>query len=156
MSQARWALKLASPEAVASLRLAFDCPEAVARLLANRDITPEAGPSYLNPTQANLYDPNLLLGMAEAVQRIQQAVARGEIILIYGDYDVDGTTATVLLKTAIERIALPDVPARVTYHVPHRLREGYGIQSVRLAEAAADGRLARHLRRHRHPRLRRC
>ncbi len=80
-----------------------------------------------------------MLGMAEAVARIQSAVASCEPILIYGDYDVDGTTATVLLKTAIERIASPEKPAQVTYHVPHRLREGYGIQNVRLAEAAEAG-----------------
>lgn len=77
--------------------------------------------------------------MREAVARIQKAVAADEKILIYGDYDVDGTMATVLLKTAIERIAPPDHPAQVTYHVPHRLREGYGIQNARLGEAALEG-----------------
>ena len=77
--------------------------------------------------------------MAAAVVRIQAAVLRGEPILIYGDYDVDGTTATVLLKTAIERTAPAGRPAQVTYHVPHRIREGYGMQNVRLAEAAAEG-----------------
>ncbi len=76
-----------------------------------------------------------MLGMAAAVARIQHAVAIAEPILIYGDYDVDGTTATVLLKTAIERIG----GTHVSYHVPHRLREGYGIQNSRLAEAAAAG-----------------
>ena len=81
----------------------------------------------------------LLLGMRAAVARIQHAIANAEPILIYGDYDVDGTTATVLLKTAIERIAPPDSPAKVSFHVPHRLREGYGIQVSRIAEAAAAG-----------------
>ena len=81
----------------------------------------------------------LLLGMAPAVERIQQAVAAQEPILIYGDYDVDGTTATVLLKTAIERIAAKERPAVVTYHVPHRIREGYGMQTNVLGDAALAG-----------------
>jgi len=80
-----------------------------------------------------------MLGMAAAVERIQRAVREGEPILIYGDYDVDGTTATVLLKTAIERTAPKDRPAQVRYHVPHRIREGYGMQTGVLADAAAAG-----------------
>ncbi len=82
--------------------------------------------------------------MEQAVQRIHQAVLASEPILIYGDYDVDGTTATVLLKTAIDRISLtrlspPGAASLVTWHVPHRIREGYGMRSSRLAEAAAAG-----------------
>ena len=87
----------------------------------------------------DLLDPMLMLGMEVAVARIQRAVRGGERILIYGDYDVDGTTATVLLKTAIERIGTKDKPALVTYHVPHRLREGYGMQTGVLGDAAAAG-----------------
>jgi len=75
----------------------------------------------------------------EAVQRIGAAIAGREPILIYGDYDVDGTTATVLLKTAIDRIAASGTSSLVTWHVPHRIREGYGMQSSRLAEAAEAG-----------------
>ena len=79
--------------------------------------------------------------MAPAVTRILQAVQNQEPILIYGDYDVDGTTATVLLKTTIERIALAlQTPtATVTYHVPHRIREGYGMQNAVLGLAATSG-----------------
>ena len=80
--------------------------------------------------------------MAAAVERILAAIRAAEPILIYGDYDVDGTTATVLLKTTIERIGLamdPPRPAQVSYHVPHRIREGYGMQSSVLGAAASDG-----------------
>jgi single-stranded-DNA-specific exonuclease len=80
--------------------------------------------------------------MDAAVERILSAVRNAEPVLIYGDYDVDGTTATVLLKTTIERIALaiePQKPAQVTYHLPHRIREGYGMQNAILGEAAASG-----------------
>jgi single-stranded-DNA-specific exonuclease len=122
------------------LRLALQCPEPIARLLAARGLgDPTSAQRFLAPTLADLLDPMTLLGMGAAVRRIEAAVKAGESILIYGDYDVDGTTATVLLKTAIERSAPPERPAKVAFHVPHRLREGYGIQNGRLAEAAAAG-----------------
>ncbi len=100
---------------------------------------PASADTFLNPSIEGLLDPRLMLGMDVAVARIQQAVRASEPILIYGDYDVDGTTATVLLKTAIERIAPAETPAIVTYHVPHRIREGYGMQTSVLAERAAAG-----------------
>ncbi len=138
--QARWLLTPSNPDLAATLAASLGCPAPIASLLLARGIaTPQQAHHFFNPTRADLHDPSLLLGMAAAVARIQQAVAAQQSILIYGDYDVDGTTATVLLKTAIERIAPANLPARVTFHVPHRLREGYGIQNVRLAEAAAAG-----------------
>ena len=139
MPQPRWTLHPVDQPTSEALTRALACPPAIARILAARQITSETAQTFLHPQLSDLHDPNLLLGMPEAVARIQQAVAASEKILIYGDYDVDGTTATVLLKTAIERIASPGQPARVDYHVPHRLREGYGIQSARLADADADG-----------------
>ncbi len=139
MPQLRWTLHPTDLPPAEALTRALACPPAIARILAARHIAPDTTQTFLHPQLSDLHDPNLLRGMPEAVARIQRAVAAGEKILIYGDYDVDGTTATVLLKTAIERIAPPDCPARVEYHVPHRIREGYGIQSARLADAAADG-----------------
>jgi single-stranded-DNA-specific exonuclease len=79
-------------------------------------------------------------GMREAVDRIRQALLAREPILIYGDYDVDGTVATVLLKTACERTAAAlGVTPDIRYHIPHRLREGYGMRESRIADAAAEG-----------------
>ena len=81
-----------------------------------------------------------MLGMAVAVTRLRAAMAAQEPVLIYGDYDVDGTVATVLLKTALERVgAAMGVTADVRYHIPHRIREGYGMQESRIEEAAAEG-----------------
>ena len=137
MSETRWVLPNVNPEVVAEIQAKIACPKPIAHLLAARNITDPQ--RFLNPSLDDLHDPLLMLGMSAAVARIQRAVRGGEPILIYGDYDVDGTTATVLLKTAIERIADPTKPAQVTFHVPHRLREGYGIQNVRLAEAAEAG-----------------
>ncbi len=73
-------------------------------------------------------------GMKLAVERVERAIAAREPILLYGDYDVDGTTAVVLLKTAIEMLG-----GIVRFHVPHRLLEGYGLQSSVLEAAWAEG-----------------
>ena len=133
-----WTLPQPHPEAP-QLAAALACPEVIAHLLLTRNIsTPEAAALYLNPPIDQLHDPFLMLGMAEAVTRIQQAVIAREPILIYGDYDVDGTTATVLLKTAIDRLS-PNQPSLVNYHVPHRIREGYGMRESVLGTAADDG-----------------
>lgn len=78
--------------------------------------------------------------MSRAVERLRAALVAREPVLIYGDYDVDGTVATVLLKTALERAAASlGVPADIRYHIPHRIREGYGMRETRIADAAAEG-----------------
>ena len=136
----QWTTAQVDEAAVASLVAELDCPPAIAQLLIARGITDRAAASlFFHPSLDDLHDPLRMLGMAAAVARIQKAVAAGEPILIYGDYDVDGTLATVLLKTAIERIASPDKPAKVTWHVPHRIREGYGMQNAVLGRAADAG-----------------
>ncbi|HEX2919263.1 MAG TPA: single-stranded-DNA-specific exonuclease RecJ [Edaphobacter sp.] len=116
------------------------CPHAIAQVLVSRGLVEEpAVTAFLSPSLGDLIDPMEMHGMEAAVARIRQAIERSEPILIYGDYDVDGTTATVLLKTAIERSAPKDTPAKVRYHVPHRIREGYGMRTNVLADAAAEG-----------------
>ncbi|GGA56960.1 single-stranded-DNA-specific exonuclease RecJ [Edaphobacter acidisoli] len=135
-----WSLKTEDPAQVEQLATVLACPLTIAHLLIQRGLAdPAAAHTYLNPSIDDLHDPMLMLGMSAAVERIQRAVAASEPILIYGDYDVDGTTATVLLKTAIERIAPKDKPTQVRYHVPHRLREGYGMQTTVLGDAAESG-----------------
>src|ERR1700729_4110781 len=120
-----WTIRAVDAEAVVRLAGAVGCPPGIAGLLSARGIAGEVeARRFFNPSIDDLNDPMLMLGMGAAVARVQQAVRAGDAILIYGDYDVDGTTATVLLKTAIERIAAKNTPAKVTYHVPHRLREG--------------------------------
>ncbi len=116
-------------------------PDAIARLLVKRGYsTAEAARGFLNPSLEQLHDPAEMLGVAAAVSRLKAALAGGEPVLIYGDYDVDGTVATVLLKTALERAAAAmGVVADVRYHIPHRIREGYGMQDERIAAAAEEG-----------------
>jgi single-stranded-DNA-specific exonuclease len=136
----QWTVPAIDSASAGRLAVELGCPPAIARLLVSRGFAESgAARGFFNPTLDDLHDPALLLGMPEAVRRIQQAVREGEPILIYGDYDVDGTTATVLLKTAIERIATKDRPAIVTYHVPHRIREGYGMQANVLGDASLAG-----------------
>ncbi|MGI4756281.1 MAG: single-stranded-DNA-specific exonuclease RecJ [Janthinobacterium lividum] len=122
------------------LAAALEQPLWFAQVLIARGIeTPADARHFLVPSMDRMHDPSLLLGMHEAVQRVMLAVQQREPILIYGDYDVDGTTATVLLKTAIDRITPAGGPSLVRYHIPHRIREGYGMQASVLAEAAARG-----------------
>jgi single-stranded-DNA-specific exonuclease len=122
-------------ELAEALARAAHLPAVLAELLAARGITDaQQAHSFLNPDISHLHDPLLMLGMAEAVARVERAIAAGETILLYGDYDVDGTTAVVLLKTAIEMLG-----GRVRFHVPHRIREGYGMQSSVLEAAYGDG-----------------
>ncbi|MBS1801921.1 MAG: single-stranded-DNA-specific exonuclease RecJ [Acidobacteria bacterium] len=110
-------------------------PLVLAKLLVARGITASAEAfAFLNPEVAHLYDPLRMRGMHSAVERIEKAIACNETILLYGDYDVDGTTAVVLLKTAIEMLG-----GVVRFHVPHRIREGYGLQSSVLESAYAEG-----------------
>ena len=93
-----------------------------------------AAREFLTPSLELLHDPMLMAGMQPAVDRLARAIREREKILIYGDYDVDGTTSIVILKKAIELAG-----GEASYHVPHRLKEGYGMRPEVLANAAADG-----------------
>ena len=131
----RWTLADAHPGEAAHLAQDAQIPLVLAELLVARGIASASQAfAFLNPDLAHLNDPFLMLGMTAAVERVEQAIAAHQPILLYGDYDVDGTTAVVLLKTAIEML-----DGVVQFHVPHRLREGYGLQSSVLEAAHADG-----------------
>ncbi len=131
----RWLLTEQHPEASAELAKGARLPQVLAALLVARGIRePAEAFVFLNPEVAHLHDPLLMLGMEAAVTRLERAIAQREPVLLYGDYDVDGTTAVVLLKTAIEMLG-----GEARFHVPHRLREGYGLQSSVLEAAYAEG-----------------
>jgi len=128
-------------EAATLLAQELGLPKAIAQLLVCRGFeTAESARAFLSPSLDQLHDPYKMLGMAVAVERLRAALTAHEPMLIYGDYDVDGTVATVLLKTALERAGVAlGVPVDVRYHIPHRIREGYGMQDERIASAAAEG-----------------
>ena len=134
----RWLLAEPCPEQAAFLAREARLPLVLAELLVARGIASAAQAyAFLNPEPAQLHDPFLMLGMAAAVERLERAIAAREPVLLYGDYDVDGTVAVVLLKTAIEMLGGPD--GLVRFHLPHRLRDGYGMQSSVLEAAHAEG-----------------
>ena len=131
----RWSFVEPHTAEAAELAKAARLPLVLAELLTARGIVePAEAFAFLNPEVAHLHDPLLMLGMTQAVTRLERAIAAREPVLLYGDYDVDGTTAVVLLKTAIEMLG-----GVARFHVPHRLREGYGLQSSVLEEAYAEG-----------------
>jgi single-stranded-DNA-specific exonuclease len=96
--------------------------------------SPESAAAFLSPSIDRLHSPYLLSGMKLAIERLNAAIERKERILIYGDYDVDGTTAVVILKTVIELCG-----GEADFHVPHRIREGYDLRGDVIERAAAAG-----------------
>jgi single-stranded-DNA-specific exonuclease len=131
----RWTFVEPHPAEAAALAKAARLPLVVAELLVARGIAqPDEAFAFLNPDAAQLHDPLQMLGMEAAADRLERAIAQHEPVLLYGDYDVDGTTAVVLLKTTIEMLG-----GEARFHVPHRLNEGYGLQSSVLEAAYAEG-----------------
>jgi single-stranded-DNA-specific exonuclease len=107
----------------------------LARLLSMRGIAdPESAARFLSPSLSHLHPPELMTGLRTAVDRIEAAIERKDPILIYGDYDVDGTMAVIILKTAIELCG-----GAADFHVPHRIREGYDLRDDVIERAAAAG-----------------
>ena len=107
----------------------------VARLLMTRGITnSETAKYFLEPSLSHLHSPYLMTDMKPAIDRIEAAIEKKESILIYGDYDVDGTTAIVILETAIELCG-----GTADFHVPHRIRDGYDMRDDVIERAAGAG-----------------
>ncbi len=131
----RWIETSVDTESVRRLERELGVSPLVARLLAQRGIAePAAAQAFLHPSLSQLHPPELMAGMREAVERLLRAIAQREKILIYGDYDVDGTMAVVVLLTALRMLG-----AEVEAHIPHRLTEGYGMRAPVVEEAAAQG-----------------
>jgi single-stranded-DNA-specific exonuclease len=128
------AAELHANSALPSLRDA-NATAALAPLLLRRGITDaESAARFLAPSLSHLHAPEQMTGLPAAVDRIEAAIDRKEPILIYGDYDVDGTMAVVILKTAIELCG-----GAADFHVPHRIREGYDMRDDVIERAAAAG-----------------
>ncbi len=131
----RWEFPVHPEAEVAALAQALGLGLPAARVLWTREIRNLADAErFLRPSLAELHDPFGLADMAKAAARLAQAVHSREKILLYGDYDVDGTSSVVILVSAL-RLA----GASVDFHVPHRMREGYGMRTEVVEQAAADG-----------------
>jgi single-stranded-DNA-specific exonuclease len=116
----QWVFPTPDPEAIADLAAALRVQPLTARVLVARGFTdPDAATRFLKPSLEHMHSPGLLTGMPEALARLRTAIAGQEKILIYGDYDVDGTVSVVILKKAIELAG-----GQASFHVPHRLKDG--------------------------------
>ena len=126
---------LAGLRADPALRGVANAAHILAPLLVRRGIADsEAASIFLSPSLAHLHFPERMMGLPAAVDRIDAAIERKEPILIYGDYDVDGTMAVIILKTAIELCG-----GAADFHVPHRIREGYDMRDDVIERAAESG-----------------
>ena len=130
----RWRYREFDPAVVDRLQAENGLSRLPAVLLAQRNISdPEQAARFLQPELTQLYDPYRMLGMKRAVERLLRAIHQQERILIYGDYDVDGTTGVVVLRKAIELAG-----GSADFHVPHRVKDGYGMRQDVIERAARD------------------
>jgi len=131
----QWVLPSVDERQQEELRRGLGISPILARILASRGLSdPDQARAFLRPELDQLHDPSLLPDMTLAAERLTRAVADQERIVIYGDYDVDGITATALLLQCL-RLAGADVG----YHIPERLDSGYGLKVDALQELKAQG-----------------
>ena len=131
-----WNFKPLPPQAtVIQLQQELNISEPLAILLAQRGITTfQQAKDFFRPTLSQLHNPFLMKGMKEAVERLDQALKNNETILIYGDYDVDGTSAVSLMERYLSTFT-----SKLFTYVPNRYTEGYGISFQGIDYAEAQG-----------------
>ena len=135
ISSATWQVHPAQPAASLPLTRELGLAPLAARVLLARGVTTlEAAEPFLSPRLDHLHDPFLMKDMAPAARLLAQAIAERQPILVHGDYDADGVTGTALLVRALR-----DLGGHADFHVPHRLRDGYGLQAEVAQRAAANG-----------------
>ena len=133
MSETRWLLPTADSRDVLALATALQLTGPAAKVLLHRGLNdPVAARRFLKPSLDHLHDPLSMRGMAAAIDRLARAIRDRELVLIYVDYDVDGTTAVVLLIKAIELAG-----GAASYHAPPP-QDGYGMR-LEVVEAAGTG-----------------
>ncbi len=129
---ALWTLPTVSAGTVLNLKETLGVERITAAVLAARGfLDPAAADAFLNPRLDGLHDPFLMSDMDRAAQRVREAVRLRQPILIYGDYDVDGTISVVVLKKTIELLG-----GCAEFHIPHRVNEGYGMRADVIQQAA--------------------
>ena len=133
----RWVVKpQGNPKAVAAMAAATGISPVLANLLVQRGIdTLEKANKFFNPQLSDLHDPFLMKDMDKAVERVERAVRNREKIMVYGDYDVDGTTAVALVYKFLRQIGHKDL----LFYIPDRYTEGYGISTKGIDHAARKG-----------------
>lgn len=130
-----WRIKETKSAIQESLSSSLNISKITAQLLANRGINnPAEASEFLNCSISSCHDPFLLKDMDKAVARIKEAISKGEHILVYGDYDVDGMTGVALLYSALKKLG-----GLVETYIPNRLEEGYGLNLAAIKKAKKDG-----------------
>lgn len=128
----KWRFRTVDQEKVKSIAKAFDIPISLATVLANRGLdSRESIEKFFHPRVDDLYDPFLMQDMHKAVDRLLEAVLKKERVAVFGDYDVDGITATSLLYLFLNEIGLDTI-----YYLPDREIEGYGLSEKGIEFAA--------------------
>lgn len=132
----RWTLNPANEQYIQQLVQSLNIHPALCRILAVRGIAGfDEAKSFFRPELSHLHDPFLMKGMKQAVDRITEAIEWHERIMIYGDYDVDGTTAVSVVYSFLRKNYTGDL----AYYIPHRYREGYGVSKAGIDYAHANG-----------------
>ncbi len=128
MQQKRWKILHADNEKIKSLQSSLNINAALCKIMVKRGIdTFEKAKKYFRPGLSHLHDPFLMKDMDKAVERIFSAVDKKEKILVFGDYDVDGTTSVACMFHFLQKISQPQ---NIEFYIPHRYREGYGISKM--------------------------
>ncbi len=137
VSSRRWTARApdAGPAAVSDFSRALDVPPLVARVLLGRGFDASTAREFLEARLAALPDPFLLPDMDVAVARLRTAMENDEPVAVHGDYDVDGISGTVLLVEGLRALGA----RQVSYHIPLRLKDGYGLSGEAIERAAAEG-----------------
>ncbi|MBQ4161195.1 MAG: single-stranded-DNA-specific exonuclease RecJ [Clostridia bacterium] len=134
MTQKRWNFLKTAPSAQ-SLADALNIPPVIASILANREITDaEAAKHFLSKGKNGIHHPFLLKDAEKAAERIRQALDTNETVVIYGDYDVDGITSTSIVYKFLKGLGL-----NVSFYIPNRVDEGYGINILALQKIRKSG-----------------
>lgn len=129
-----WVVVECDEEQADRLAREADLPPVIARLLVIRGVTTaEEARAFFDPSLDHLHDPSLLPDADAGVDRLAAAVKSGERICVYGDYDVDGVTGTALLVRTLRALK-----GNVSYRLPHRRRDGYGIKPAAVTDAVRD------------------
>ncbi len=132
----RWTLKAADEQKVNRLSEVLKIQPAICRMLVQRGIEDyESARLFFRPELSHLHDPFLMKGMKQAVNRISEAIEWHERIMVYGDYDVDGTTAVSLFYSFLKN----NYKGELSFYIPHRYREGYGLSKAGIDFAHANG-----------------
>jgi single-stranded-DNA-specific exonuclease len=138
MLQKRWNILPYDDAIVVALQSALKVSYPICKILTQRGIKDfDEAKLYFRPQLQMLHDPYLMKDMDKAVNRILAAIENGEGIFVFGDYDVDGTTAVACMYKFL--VSIYDVD-KVDFYVPHRYREGYGLSKAGIDKAAEKGR----------------